>query len=256
MTERPDLNDQELLRFSRQILLPEMDIEGQQKLTEARVVIVGAGGLGTVVAPYLWNAGVGQLVLIDHDEIELSNLPRQLPFAENQVGMKKAEVLGKFLLANRASKTADELIIITKRFEECGDSLHCDIIVDCTDNFATRKSVNAFAVNNKTILVSGAAQALDGQLFVFDAHDENSACYQCLFGDGDEQGGNCNENGVLGPVVGIVGAVQALQVLQLICKIGKPLRSSLSILDAREFAWRTLQVHRDEQCTVCGAQSA
>ena len=257
--KKEQLSDEELLRYSRQIFLPEIDVAGQLALANSAVCIIGAGGLGSVVAPYLWAAGVGELHIFDHDTVDLTNLHRQLTHTQQDVGRLKAQSIEESLLAIR-SDTPQMLHTYSRAFNKdsyreinSAKASNLHLLIDCSDNFATRQLVNVTSVAQAIPLVSGAAQGLDGQLCVFDPKSPNAACYHCLFGDGDEAAGNCNENGVLGPVVGVVGAAQALQALLMLTGAGEPIRNKLAVFDAANFSWRQLMINPDEQCAICGA---
>lgn len=243
------LSDDELLRYSRQILLSEIDLAGQEKLRAASVLIVGAGGLGTPAALYLAGAGVGKLLLVDDDHVEQSNLHRQIAFRQSDVGNDKAVALAAQLLALNPGVDA---VPIGQR---AGAALlanylpDVDVVLDCSDNFATRSMINRACVQWRKPLVSGAAIRFAGQLAAFDLRDHNSPCYHCVYGDGVERDALCSESGILGPVVGIVGAAQALEAIKLIC--GLPLSGRLHLFDGACFEWRSLAIRQDRNCSVC-----
>ncbi len=245
------MNDQQLLRYSRQILLPEIDIEGQEKLLAARVLIIGLGGLGSPVAMYLAAAGVGQLVLADFDHVDLSNLQRQI--------VHKTQSIGELKVASAAQTLRDlnpdiDVVCIDKLMD--AEILNhwasaVDVVVDCSDNFATRFAINAACVAAKVPLVSGAAIRLEGQLAVFNNGDPTSPCYNCLYDESSEENTSCAANGVLAPLVGVVGSMQALETIKIITGIGKVLVSKLLVFDARYSQWRELALHKDIRCPVC-----
>ncbi|WP_019341789.1 molybdopterin-synthase adenylyltransferase MoeB [Stutzerimonas stutzeri] len=246
------LSDDELLRYSRQILLRQVDIEGQLKLKQSRVLIVGLGGLGSPVALYLAAAGVGELHLADFDQLDLTNLQRQIAHDTSSVGLHKVDsamvrlsALNPLveLVPHRAAMNVDTL--------EAAVS-DVDLVLDCTDNFAVREAVNAACVAAKKPLVSGAAIRLEGQLSVFDPRVETSPCYHCLYGHGSEAELTCSEAGVLGPVVGMIGSLQALEAIKLLVGFGEPLIGRLLLVDALCSRFRELKVKRDPACTVCG----
>ncbi|WP_390619180.1 HesA/MoeB/ThiF family protein [Maricurvus nonylphenolicus] len=247
------MNDDQLLRYSRQIMLPQMDVEGQEKLLAAKVLIVGLGGLGCPVAMYLASAGVGTLVLADFDEVDLSNLQRQIAHTGDRIGHNKAESAEKMIQGLNPSINT---VCITEKLT--GDALQqqiaaADVVVDCTDNFTTRHAINAACVAQKTPLVSGAAIRLEGQVSVFDPRQGNTPCYRCLYEDIDDENLSCAESGVLAPLVGIIGSVQALETIKLIAEFGEPLSGRLLTLDARSMQWRELKLPRDPGCPVCGS---
>lgn len=246
------LSDDELLRYSRQILLRQVDIEGQLKLKQSRVLIVGLGGLGSPVALYLAAAGVGELHLADFDRLDLTNLQRQIAHDTPSVGLHKVDsamvrlsALNPLvkLVPHRAAMDVDTLDAAVSAV---------DLVLDCTDNFAVREAVNAACVAAVKPLVSGAAIRLEGQLSVFDPRVETSPCYHCLYGHGSETELSCSEAGVLGPVVGMVGSLQALEAIKLLAGFGEPLIGRLLLVDALSSRFRELKVKRDPACAVCG----
>ena len=244
------MNDQQLLRYSRQIMLNDIDIEGQEKLLAARVLIVGLGGLGSPVAMYLAAAGVGHLVLADFDHVDLSNLQRQIVHTQVRIGTNKAISAAQTL---RELNPEVHITCIEKPLdlESLDDQVRqVDVVADCTDNFATRFAINAACVKAKVPLVSGAAIRLEGQVAVFDARDENSPCYRCLYEESEEDL-TCAANGVLAPLVGVIGSLQALETIKLIAGIGTTLKGSLQLFDARHAQWRTIKLPKDPHCPVC-----
>jgi len=245
------MNDQQLLRYSRQIMLPDVDIEGQEKLLAARVLIIGLGGLGSPVAMYLAAAGVGHLVLADFDTVDLSNLQRQIAHTTDRIGQTKVESAAQTL---RALNPDVQITCITQVLD--ADALasqiaSVDIVVDCCDNFSTRFAVNTACGAAKIPLVSGAAIRLEGQVAVFDNRDTNSPCYRCLYDENSEENTTCVANGVLSPLVGIIGSMQALEAIKLIIGFGKSLSGKLLVFDARYSQWRELKLPKDAQCPVC-----
>ncbi|RMR05578.1 Molybdopterin biosynthesis protein MoeB [Pseudomonas savastanoi pv. glycinea] len=247
------LSDQELLRYSRQILLQHVDIEGQFKLKQSRVLIVGLGGLGSPVALYLAAAGVGELHLADFDTVDLTNLQRQIIHDSQTVGQSKVDsAIARLtainpeisLVPHRAALNVDSLATVVEGV---------DLVLDCSDNFATRGAVNAACVAARTPLVSGAAIRLEGQLSVFDPRRPESPCYHCLYGHGSEAELTCSEAGVIGPLVGLVGSLQALEALKVLVGFGEPLVGRLLLIDALSTRFRELKVKRDPGCSVCGA---
>ncbi|MDF3933287.1 molybdopterin-synthase adenylyltransferase MoeB [Pseudomonas citronellolis] len=248
------LNDDELLRYSRQILLPQIDIDGQLRLKESRVLIVGLGGLGSPVALYLAAAGVGELHLADFDSVDLTNLQRQVLHDSTQVGRGKVDSA-----MTRLAAINPQVKLVPHRRALDEDSLaavlaQVDLVLDCCDNFATREAVNAACVAAGKPLVSGAAIRLEGQLSVFDPRRDDSPCYHCLYGHGSEAELTCSEAGVAGPLVGLVGSLQALEALKLLAGFGEPLVGRLLLVDALGTRFRELRVKRDPQCPVCGVR--
>ncbi len=245
-------SDDELLRYSRHILLPELDVEGQLAISGGQVLMIGLGGLGSPVAMYLSASGVGRLTLVDDDQVELSNLQRQIVHRESSLGQNKAASAAR-TLAELNSLT--EVRVIGRRLnaeELLQQVAAADVVVDCTDNFATRRSINSACVQARTPLVSAAAIGLQGQLAVFDAANPHSPCYQCLYPELDDEQLSCAESGVLAPVVGVMGSLQALEVLKLLARVGQPLLGRLIIFDALQTQFREFKLGRDPNCPVCG----
>ena len=246
------LNDAQLLRYSRHVLLPQLGIEGQQRITAARVLVVGAGGLGCPVAMYLGASGVGHLHIADGDVVDLTNLQRQIGHANDRIGVNKAESLA---LSVRALNPEIEVLPIASRLE--GEALQqtvasVDLVVDASDNFATRHAINRACVNAKKILVSGSALGFAGQLAVFNPGHAGSPCYHCLFPEAaDEAPLRCAEAGVFSPLVGVIGAAQALEALKCLAQIGQTLVGKLLLWDGLATEVRILSVPRDRDCLVC-----
>jgi molybdopterin-synthase adenylyltransferase len=245
------LSDDELLRYSRQILLPEIDLAGQDKLREASVLIVGAGGLANPAALYLAGAGVQRLLIADGDTLEISNLHRQIGFREADIGSNKAQALAAQLAALNADVEVSAHPGYVDESWLASVVPFVDVVLDCSDNFATRTLVNAACVTAKKPLVSGAAIRFSGQLAVFDLRREDGACYACLYGDGDSADELCSESGIAGPVVGVIGTLQALQAIRLL--VGLPLNERLQLFDAQTLEWKSLAFRKDPACRVCGA---
>lgn len=245
------MNDEQLLRYSRQIMLPQIDVSGQEKLLDSTVLLVGLGGLGSAAAMYLASAGVGHLILADFDTVELSNLQRQIIHRTEDIGRTKVESAAESL------KKINPDITITKFAAKLDDeSLHAllpqvDLVLDGCDNFATRFAVNRACVAHHKPLVSGAAIRFEGQVSVFMNHKNDSPCYQCLYKDDGGENMNCTENGVLAPLVGIIGSIQATEAIKILAKIGESLDSKLLLLDALHMEWRTLKLKQDPTCPVC-----
>jgi len=250
------LNDQQLLRYSRHILLPQIDVDGQQRLLEARALVVGAGGLGSPAALYLAAAGVGTLILADGDSVDLTNLQRQILHRQAGIGRPKAES-GRDSLAEINPEC--RVLPINERL--VGDALEAqvrdaDIVLDCCDNFATRHAVNRACVKLARPLVSGAAIRFEGQVSVFDSRLPASPCYHCLFPEGEEvEEMRCAIMGVFAPLTGIIGCVQAAEALKLLIGCGQSLAGRLLLLDGLAMEWRSLNIPRDPACAVCSSRS-
>jgi len=245
------LSDQELLRYSRQVLLAQVDIDGQLRLKQSKALVVGVGGLGSPVALYLAAAGVGELHLADFDTVDLTNLQRQIIHDTDSVGMGKVDSA-----IRRLQAINPEIKLVAHRLALDEDSLTAavsavDVVLDCSDNFTTREAVNAACVAAARPLVSGAAIRLEGQLSVFDTRRDTSPCYHCLYGHGSEAELTCSEAGVIGPLVGLVGSLQALEALKLLAEFGEPLVGRLLLIDALTTRMRELRVKRDPACAVC-----
>ncbi len=251
------MNDQQLLRYSRHILLDEIGIEGQQRLLNSHALVIGAGGLGSPVALYLGSAGVGTLTLVDHDTVELTNLQRQIAHAQARVGMPKVE-------SARAAVNALNDGVSVRAVQQRADAALldklvplADVVLDCSDNFATRQAVNAACVRHAKPLVSGAAIGFDGQISVYDSRSADSPCYACLFPpEAPVEDVACATMGVLAPLVGIIGAMQAAEALKLLGTDQPSLAGKLLMLDARRMEWTEIRVQRDPECSVCGRMSA
>lgn len=244
------MDDNQLLRYSRQILLPQIEVQGQEKLARATVLIVGLGGLGSPVAMYLAAAGLGHLILVDFDCVDLSNLQRQIVHDTTQIGHAKVESARVRL---QAMNPEIKISLINQRVE--GDTFatqisRADVVVDCSDNFATRFAINAACVHQKKPLVSGAAQRFSGQVAVF-ALDSQSPCYRCLYTDEEGEQETCTATGIIAPLGGIIGSIQALETMKIILSIGDVLNGRLLLLDALTLEWRTLKIRRDPACPVC-----
>lgn len=247
------MNDNQLLRYSRHILLPQVEYVGQEKLTESHALIVGAGGLGSPAALYLTASGVGKLTICDFDDVDLTNLQRQIIHTTQSVGINKA-VSAKQTLYEINPEVAIEAMQ-NKATEEQLSSLvsAADVVLDCSDNFATRYALNRICFAQKKPLVSGAAIRFEGQITVFDFRADDSPCYHCLFPDtGDNQELRCADNGVFSPLVGMIGTAQAAEALKCLMGIGQTLQGRLMLLDALTAEWRTIKLARDTACKVCG----
>lgn len=250
------LNDEELLRYSRQILLPNFDIEGQARLKSAHVLVVGAGGLGCPVALYLGAAGVGQLTVADDDQIELANLQRQIAFGQSELGQRKAGQLADRVRQINPDITVQAIDARLQNNELEEQVSAASLVVDCSDSFATRFALNRACVAAQVPLVSGAAIRGEGQLSVFDSRDPSGPCYHCLYPEQGNEELSCSEAGVIGPLVGMIGATQAMEAIKVITRIGRPLVGRLLILDAWQMEWREMKLARDPGCPVCSDRPA
>lgn len=245
------MTDEELLRYSRQILLPEFDIDGQERLRQSRALIVGLGGLGSAAAMYLAAAGVGRLTLVDFDTVDLSNLQRQIIHRTTDVGRLKVESARDTL---RALNPLIEIIAIPKVLDELElieQARQADVVVDACDNLPTRLAINAAGVRAGVPLVSGAVIRLEGQVLVWRPR-RDGACYRCLYRDAEVNPEACAQTGVLAPVVGVIGSLQAVEAIKVLTGIGETLDGRLLLLDATRLEWRTLKVRRNPSCPVCG----
>jgi len=245
------MNDQQLLRYSRQILLPQIDIIGQQKLLDSHVLIIGLGGLGSPVATYLAASGVGHLTLNDDDEVELSNLQRQIVHGESDIGRSKVASAKQSLSAINSQIRIDTIAERLDKQAMLDVVAEVNVVVDCSDNFATRFMINDVTQQLKTPLVSGAAIRFDGQVTVYDARQTGSACYQCIYQDNGEPLQTCSESGVLSPLLGIIGSMQAVETIKLITHVGEGLAGRLLILDALTMTWREVKLRQDPDCPIC-----
>lgn len=252
------MQDEQLLRYSRHILLDEIGIEGQERILAAHVLIVGAGGLGAPAALYLAASGVGRITVIDHDAVDLTNLQRQIAHTTARVGQNKVDSLAQALAdlnpevqVRTIAQRADAALL---------DGLLAEgvsVVLDCCDNYRTRQLVNAACVQHRTPLVSGAAIRLDAQITVFDPRSEQSPCYACLFDpEAELEEVQCSTMGVLAPLVGIVGSMQAAEALKLIVGIGHSLAGKLLLLDARSMEFSRMHAARNPECKVCGTPDA
>ncbi|WP_189685352.1 HesA/MoeB/ThiF family protein [Pseudorhodoferax aquiterrae] len=249
------MTDDQLLRYSRHILLDEIGIEGQQRLLDAHALVIGAGGLGSPVALYLGSAGVGRITLVDDDAVDLTNLQRQIAHGMARLGQPKTEsaraaiaALNPEVVVETVAQRADPALL---------DRLvrTADVVLDCCDNFATRQAVNAACVRHGRPLVSGAAIRFDAQLAVFDPRDAASPCYACVFPpDSAPEEVRCATMGVLAPLVGVVGSLQAVEALKLLSGAGPSLAGRLLMLDARQLEWTSLRVARQPHCPVCASR--
>ena len=247
------MNDAQLLRYSRHILLHEIGIEGQQQLSNSHVLIIGAGGLGSPVALYLGSAGVGRITVVDHDTVDATNLQRQIAHTMADVGRPKAQSIQQSIAAINPDV---DVSIITQRAD---DALlnelvkQADVVVDCTDNFVTRHAINRACFKHDKPLVSGAAIQFDGQVTVYDPRNAQSPCYACVFPETTRpEEAQCATMGVFAPLVGIIGSIQAAEALKLLINMGQALTGRLLMLDARNMVWSEIKLSRDTDCSVCG----
>ena len=247
------MNDQQLLRYSRHILLPEIGVEGQEKLLAAHALVIGAGGLGSPAALYLASAGVGTITLADGDAVDLTNLQRQILHTTAAVGRPKA-ASGRDTLAKLNPEA--RVVALEERLDpgRLGELVaRADVVLDCSDNFATRHAANRACVKHRRALVSGAALRFDGQISVFDLRRDDSPCYGCLFPeDAPVEEERCAVMGVFAPLTGIIGATQAAEALKLLTGTGEPLCGRLLLLDALRMEWRSIRLKKDPGCKVCG----
>lgn len=250
------MNDDQLIRYSRHILLPQIGIDGQERIRRAHALVIGAGGLGAPVSIYLASAGMGTITLCDGDTVDLTNLQRQIIYRGADVGRAKVaasadaiaglnpDVKLETVHARVAGKQLDQLVA------------DADVVVDCSDNFPTRHAINRACVRHRKPLVSGAGVQFDGQVSVFDLRHPESPCYNCLFPETTEIAETrCAVMGVFAPVVGIIGTTQAAEALKIVARIGEPLTGRLLLLDALAMEWRSVRLHKDPRCAICGAPS-
>lgn len=249
------MNDDQLLRYSRHILLDEIGIEGQSRLLAAHALVIGAGGLGSPVALYLGTAGVGRITLVDHDTVDLTNLQRQIAHTVARVGTLKAESAKTAIAAINPDVQVDA---VTRRADAAWlDSAvaGADVVIDCSDNFATRHAVNAACVRHARPLVAGAAIGFDGQISVYDTRRADAPCYACLFPpEATIEETRCATMGVFAPLVGIIGTIQAAEALKLLAGVGSSLAGRLQMLDARTMEWTELKLPRQSGCAVCATR--
>ena len=246
------MNDDQLLRYSRHILLDDVGIEGQQRLVDSHVLVVGAGGLGSPVAMYLAASGIGHITIADHDVVDLTNLQRQIAHTTSRVGHPKVESAAQAMLALNPEVRVTALANKLDAAQLNAIVPTVTIVVDCCDNFETRQAVNAACVKHKVPLVSGAAIRMDGQLAVYDARDDKSPCYACIFPpDQTPEEVLCSTMGVLAPLVGVIGSLQAAEALKLLAGIGDSLAGRLQLLDGHNLSWTEMRLQRQSDCPVC-----
>ena len=246
------MKDDDLKRYSRHILLSEVDYNGQQKLLSSHVLIIGAGGLGSPASIYLAASGIGKITICDYDDVDVSNLQRQILHQDYSINQNKAISARNFL--NKVNPNIKIIAVKEKlNAEQVTDLVKdVDVILDCSDNFQTRYSLNKIACSQKIPLVSGAAIKFDGQICVFDFQDNTTPCYQCLFPDSStDEELRCSDHGVLSPVVGVIGTIQAVETIKLLLNIGGSSRGKLLIYDAKNMHWSEMYFKKDPQCIIC-----
>ena len=249
------MTDEQLLRYSRHILLDELGVEGQQRIMQAHALVIGAGGLGSPAALYLGTAGVGRITLVDHDTVDLTNLQRQIAHTLARVGQPKAQSAQQ---AIAAINPEPRVRVVAQRadarlLDEWVPA--ADVVIDCCDNFATRHAINAACVRHAKPLVSGAAIRFDGQISMYDTRDVQSPCYACVFPPAEDfEETLCATMGVFAPLVGIIGTMQAAEALKLLAGVGSSLVGRLQMLDARSMQWSEVRVPRNMRCAVCGGR--
>ncbi len=245
------MNDNDLLRYSRHIFLPQMDMEGQQKLLDSRVLIIGMGGLGSPVLQYLAASGIGHLVLVDHDVVELSNVQRQICHGSEDVGKTKVQSAIEEVMRINPEITVEgyeqkaDAAFLEKQLPDI------DLVLDCSDNFDIRYLLNDACLAHNTPWVSAAAVAMQGQLICFDPRLSHQPCYRCLYPQAGDEQRNCSSSGILAPVVGVIGALQAVEAIKMITGIGTPVIGRLQTFDAMEGQWRSWGLSKDEACSSC-----
>ena len=246
------MKDDQLLRYSRHILLPEIEYAGQEKLLNSHCLIIGAGGLGSPASIYLASSGIGKITICDFDDVNISNLQRQILHSDQSIGTNKALSASKFL-----NKVNSEIIItpIEKKLniDEMTDiAKDVDVIIDCSDNFETRYALNKIAFHLNKPLVSGAAIKFDGQISVFDFRNATSPCYECLFPDSKtETELRCADHGVFSPLVGMIGSTQAAEAIKIILNVGNSLMGRLLLLNSKDMTWKTIKIVKDKSCKIC-----
>jgi len=248
-----DLSDEQLLRYSRQIMLPQVGIEGQEAFANACVLVIGLGGLGSPVALYLAAAGIGHLRLADGDTVDVSNLQRQVLYDSEQCATPKTSATLQRLQALNPTIQVTPITAFLTEAALLEQVQQADIVVDCTDQLQTRLAINQACVQAQKPLVSAAAVRWEGQISVFDTRQANSPCYQCFYGDVQGEPQTCSETGVIGPLLGVMGSLQALEVLKLVAGVGESLRGKVLVFDALYMEWRRIQLQRRDTCGVCGA---
>ena len=245
------MDDTQLLRYSRQILLPEIDLDGQEQLLASRVLIIGMGGLGSPVAMYLAAAGIGHLVLADFDSVELSNLQRQIIHHSDDMGRPKVDSAHDRVMALNPETKVTTIGHRMTDVQLLAQAKVANVVVDASDNFATRFAINTACHAARTALVSGAALRFTGQVTVLFPGRGDSPCYRCLYSDEPEEEERCADTGVVAPLLGVIGSVQAMETLKLVAGIGESLKGRLLLLEALDMQWREIRFARDPDCPVC-----
>ncbi len=248
--EKTELSDQDLLRYSRQIMLPQIDLSGQQKLLASRVVLFGVGGLGSAVAMYLVTSGVGRITLVDPDRVDLSNLQRQVIFLSDDIGCEKVSAAKQRLTAMNQQTEVRTINSVLSGARLRQVASEADLVVDATDNFSARYAINRACVETHTPLIVGAAIRFEGQVTVFTMKSQ-SACYGCLYPDQGDLEESCAQTGILGSVAGLVGCLQATEAIKLLLNHGKILSNKILLIDALNMEWHSVRINRDPRCVVC-----
>ena len=251
ITKNKIMNDEQLLRYSRQILLPQIEIEGQERLLNSTILIIGLGGLGSPAAMYLAAAGIGHLILCDYDNIDLSNLQRQIIHTTQDIGKPKIESARKRLIALNPQIKVTTLNKQLNQNNLNQQITNVDIVLDCTDNLPTRLAINQACVQTKTPLISGAATRIEGQLSVFKGYLPDSPCYKCLYPNDEQLTETCSQTGILAPLVGIIGSLQALEAMKLIMNIGKTLTGEVLLLDGLTMEINRIKLTKNPNCPIC-----
>jgi molybdopterin/thiamine biosynthesis adenylyltransferase len=246
------LNDAELLRYSRHLLLEEVGESGQQALKNAKVLIIGMGGLGSPASLYLAAAGVGHIVLNDFDDIEVSNLQRQISYQSDDIGEAKVEVAKRKLQQINPEIKVRSINKAMTEMQLTMELTMADLVLDCTDNMASRQLINKACVDAKVPLIVGAAIRFEGQLMFFDHREDDSPCYHCLFPSSEEQALNCSNSGIIGPVVGTIGTLQALEAIKHFVGLPSGIKNKLKLFDGKSLDWQTFVINKDPECSVCG----
>jgi len=246
------LNDAELLRYSRHLLLEEVGESGQQALKNAKVLIIGMGGLGSPASLYLAAAGVGHIVLNDFDHIEVSNLQRQISYQSDDIGEAKVEVAKRKLQQINPEIKVRSINKAMPEMQLTMELTMADLVLDCTDNMASRQLINKACVDAKVPLIVGAAIRFEGQLMFFDHREDDSPCYHCLFPSSEEQALNCSNSGIIGPVVGTIGTLQALEAIKHFVGLPTGIKNKLKLFDGKSLDWQTFVINKDPECSVCG----
>lgn len=251
------MNDEQLLRYSRHILLPQIGIEGQERIVRGHALVIGAGGLGSPAALYLATAGTGTITIADADSVDLTNLQRQILHVSESVGTPKVQS-ARHTIARYNPEVRVEALQERVEAERLAELVAAaDVVLDCCDNFATRHAVNRACVRFRKPLVSGAAIRFDGQVSVFDMRDANAPCYHCLFPEGqDLEEMRCAVMGVFAPITGIIGTIQAAEALKVLADTGETLKGRLLLLDGLSMEWRSINIKKDPACPVCGHLNA